>query len=53
MAAVDMPAVAGPLKARRLLGPGSLVLLEARLRNKVKSYQRLLAKNRSQSAAFD
>ena len=31
MAAVGMPAVAGPLQAHRLPGPGSLVLLEALL----------------------
>ena len=31
VAAVGMPAVAGPLKAHRLLGQGSLVLLEVLL----------------------
>ena len=35
--AVGMPAVAVPLGAHRLLGPGSLVLLEALLREKINS----------------
>ena len=49
-----MPAVVGPLKVRRLLEPGSLVLLEARLREKIKSpISGLLAKHRFQSVTLD
>lgn len=37
VAAVGMPAVAGPLEVHRLLEQGSVVLLEAQLREKTNS----------------